>query len=398
MSKKGKAKKISKDLYYVGVRDPELRKFDVVMYTTYGTSYNAYLVAGKEKTALLDTVREGFFEEYLSKLESETDVEQIDYIVLSHAEPDHTGVLAELMEVCPDAQIVCTQQTSEMVRSICHEAYDYKIVQDGDELDLGGKTLKFITAPDLHWPDMILTYLPEDETLFSGDVFACHFDAEDVFDDWALDMLDELQRYYFEVLMNPYRSRVLKMLEKLENLKIRVICPTHGPILRKSADKAIKRYADWSHVSMEVNEVKRAFIGYVSCYGYTKRIAQEIAAGCEKEGLQVDLVDFSEKTLEQAFALSSRADVVAVGSPTVNADVMTPVWHFLVGLGQFECKKKPAAVFGSYGWSGEATEYITQRLKNVGLDVVGVCSVKLCPDEEALSAAFALGEELARRL
>ncbi len=169
------AVEITKDVYWVGVQNPGLRVFDVIMRTEWGTSYNSYLIRGAAATALVDTVKEGFSDEFIKKISGVCDVSSIRYIVCNHTEPDHSGSLAKLLKLAPDAVVLCSRPASVFLRSIMNRDFECRTVGDGDSVDLGGKTLKFISAPFLHWPDSMFTYVPEDALLLSGDVFGFHF-------------------------------------------------------------------------------------------------------------------------------------------------------------------------------------------------------------------------------
>jgi flavorubredoxin len=194
---------ITKGIYWVGAQNPDLRVFDVIMRTEWGTSYNSYLVKGTEKTALIDSVKEQFSDEQVERISKVCDVKSIDYIICNHTEPDHSGALWKLLELAPGATVLCSKPASVFLRSIMNRDFSCRVVTDGDTLELGGKTLKFISAPFLHWPDSIFTYVTEDAVLFSGDVFGFHFSAENVFDDLT-PLSDEMlksQKYYFDVIM-----------------------------------------------------------------------------------------------------------------------------------------------------------------------------------------------------
>ncbi|MGI6168633.1 MAG: FprA family A-type flavoprotein [Christensenellales bacterium] len=392
---KHSAVKMKDGFYYVGVQDPGLRTFDVVMHTEYGTSYNSYLVRG-EKVALVEAVKDGFQGEHLEKIRSVVQPEKIDYIVLNHTEPDHSGSVADLLEHCPYAKVVCSKVAAGLLEEICNREIDFIIAKDGDSIDLGGKTLQFFSVPFLHWPDTMFTYVPEDQMLLSGDVFGCHFSSRQLFDDEVDSPFEDAQQYYFDVIMSPFKSYVLDAVEKVWQLKVDMIAPAHGPVLRSGVRDIVDLYEGWAAVVREINDPKRAFVGYVSCYGYTKELAEEIAKGCRAENLEVDLVDLSETDLYEALALLMQADVVAIGSPTVNRDVLPPVWDVLLGLSPYTCKGKKALSFGSFGWSGEAVRYVERRMKDCAMQTMPALSVKLKPREQDKDAGFEAGKALGR--
>ena len=391
-----KATQIVKGISWVGVQNPDLRIFDVIMCTQWGTSYNSYLVQGSEKTMLVDTVKQGFTDEFIDRISSICDISKIDYIVCNHTEPDHSGSLGRLLEIAPNAVVVCSKPASVFLRNILNTKFECMVVGDGDTIDLGGKTVKFISAPFLHWPDSIFTYIVEDAVLLSGDVFGFHFSAKNIFDDLT-DLTDEMvvsQKYYFDVIMAPFSNYVIDAVKKTRGLHIDVIGPSHGPVLRAAPWDAVDRYEKWANEFLAKNEVKKVFIGYVTCYGYTKMLADEIAKVVKDAGFDVKMQDVSLIDQDESAAMIHKADAFALGSPTLNRDVLKPVWDVMTSVSTYLIKGKPAVVFGSFGWSGEAVKYMSERLRNVGADVVGTCSAKLLPDENELEEARKAGKEL----
>lgn len=394
------AKLIKNDIYWVGVQNPDLRVFDVIMRTEWGTSYNSYLVKGSEKTAIIDPVKEGYAEEHISKISSVVDPSTVDYIICNHTEPDHSGSLRYLLSVCPKATVVCSRPASMFLQNIVNQPFECKVVGEGDSISLGDKTLKFLSVPYLHWPDSIFTYAVEDQVLFSGDVFGFHFSAEQVFDDLTplSDEMQQSQKYYFDVIMSPFKSYVLDAVEKVRKLDISVIGPSHGPVLRSTPWDAVDRYEKWSEDVRIVNDPKKIYVCYVSCYGYTRQLAEQIYEAAVKSGFIAEIDNIAEVGVQVAAAKIHEADAVAIGSPTLNRDVLKPVWDVLTSLGAYAVRGKKAAAFGSFGWSGEAVKYIAERLKNLGFSVVDSASAKLRPNEEELKKAYDLGERLAASL
>ncbi|MGI5848961.1 MAG: FprA family A-type flavoprotein [Christensenellales bacterium] len=387
---------ITKNIFWVGAKNPGLRIFDVIMRTDCGTSYNSYLVKGSKKTAVIDTVKLDFSEEQIERISGLSDVSSIDYIICNHTEPDHSGGLENLLAQAPNAVVVCSKPASVFLRNILNRNFECMVVEDGDTLELGGKTLKFISAPFLHWPDSILTYVIEDAVLFSGDVFGFHFSAENIFDDltsFTEEMLKS-QKYYFDVIMGPFKKYVLDAVKKVRTLHIDVIGPSHGPVLRGAPQDAIDRYEAWASDILSVNSPKKVYIGYVSCYGYTKSLAESIYQIVKDAGFDVEIEDIATVDASISAAKIHAADAFAIGSPTLNRDVMKPVWDVLTSISTYIVKGKIAAVFGSFGWSGESIKYISERLRGVGADVIGSCSAKLRPDEKETAEAEKLGKTI----
>ncbi len=393
---KNKPVEITKDIYWTGVQNPDLRIFDVIMRTDHGTSYNSYLVKGSEKTAVIDAVKEGFSDEQIERLSAVCDVSAIDYIICNHVEPDHSGGLWKLLKLAPKAIVLCSKPASVFLRNILNTDFECRIVEDGDTVELGGKTLKFISAPFLHWPDSIFTYATEDAILFSGDVFGFHYSSEEIFDDNSMqgEAMLESQKYYFDVIMSPFKKYVLDAVKKVQPLHTDVICPSHGPVLRSSPKDTVERYKEWASDILEENDPKKVYIAYVSCYGYTKMLAERILKVVTEAGFDAEMQDIIETDIASCAKKIHAADAFAIGSPTINRDALKPAWDVLTSISTYVVKGKIAASFGSFGWSGESIKYLSERLRDVGADVVGSCSAKLRPDEKELAEAEKLGKTI----
>ena len=392
------AVKIDQDLYWVGVQDPDLKIFDVIMTTQYGTSYNSYFVRGEKACAVIEGVKAGFFEDWRARLEGAgADVTKIDYLILNHTEPDHTGAIRELLEVSPQTTIVCSRAASMLIKEIVNAPLQIKVVGDGDSLDLDGITLEFIAAPFLHWPDSMFTYIPERKALISGDVFGFHHHWPGVVEGAmpATELLST-QKYYFDIIMSPFKNYVLDACEKVRKLDISVICPSHGPVLDKDPWGAVERYEEWA--KPERREGKSVFVGHVSCYGFTAKLAQAIVQQLKSEGVDAVVQDVSVIPAVEAAATAMDADAVIMGSPTLNRDALEPVWAVLSILSAIGCRGKIGAAFGSYGWSGEATKFIIERMEQLGMKTAGLCKAKMNPNEEELDAARMLAKDVVAAL
>ncbi len=393
-----KAVKVTDNIYWVGAQNPKLRVFDVIMETKWGTSYNSYLIKGSKKTALIDAVKDSFGDEQLDRIRSVCDPALIDYIICNHTEPDHSGSLTRLLDIAPKARVVCSRPASIFLKEITNREIEYMIVGDGYELDLGEKNIRFFSAPFLHWPDSIFTYVESDRFLSTGDVFGFHFSAENVFDDQTplTGEMKESQKYYYDVIMSPFSPYVLKAVEKIQDLAIDIIAPSHGPVLRTDPWAAVQRYRQWAQPA--ANDPKKVFVGYVSCYGYTRELGGQIADAVRSAGFAVEMADISDIGVDAAVGRIQCADAFAIGSPTLNRDVLEPVWNVLTALCPITIKGKSAVVFGSYGWSGEAPKYMEQRLKNLDVGVVATVTAKLKPSDAELAAAKEAGEALAKSI
>ncbi|MFZ5591307.1 MAG: FprA family A-type flavoprotein [Bacillota bacterium] len=382
-------------VYWVGAKDPDLRIFDIVMETKYGTTYNAYLVQGREKTALIETVKVRFYEELKERVTSVVPLDKIDYIVVNHTEPDHSGSMVRLLADAPQATVVGSKVAIKFLKQQVNRDFPCREVGDGDQVDLGGKTLRFINAPFLHWPDSMFTYLPEDKILFTCDAFGCHYCGDSIFNDEVGDISDAY-KYYFDVIVKPFRQYVLEAAEKIQGLAVDIIAPSHGPVLRQDPWKYVQIYAQWSKQEKDPAAPKKVAVLYSSAYGYTGSLAKEIAAGLQESGVQAELLEIIMHPLSELVDKIEAADGFLIGSPTINRDAVPPVWQLLSGVSAIINKGKPAGAFGSYGWSGEAVKFIEQRLKDLQLKVpIPGLRVNFAPAEGDLARARDFGRQFA---
>lgn len=387
---------IAEGIHWVGALNPSLRRFDVVMETEFGTSYNAYLVKGSEKTALIDSVKDGFLEESLALIRQLTAPEDIDYIILQHTEPDHSGSIAALLEYAKNARVLCTKPASLYLPHIANRDLPLDVLRDGDTIDLGGKVLQCIVAPFLHWPDTMFTYEAQTGTLFTCDAFGCHYAAPAILESKTDAAFKGARRYYYDCIVSPFAPHVAKAIAHVNALSlpaINRILPSHGPVLDADPQGAIELYAAWANERPPLTG-NRVFIGYVTCYGYTRCMAQALYDLLQAAQVEVDMVDFTDITSAEAAARMYLADVVAIGSPTVNADALPPVWAALSEVSVPIVRGRKAAVFGSYGWSGEGVPFVEQRLMGLGYKVLGTVKARFRPDEGALDEMSALGDRI----
>ncbi len=398
--------KLTENVYWLGVQDHELEVFDVVMETKYGTSYNSYFVRGEEKVALFDTVKAPYFEDYLQKIEKLVSIEDIDYIIVHHTEPDHAGSIEKLIKLNPNITVIASAVAIRYLRNIVNIDFKSQAVKMNDTLDLGGRTLQFISAPNLHWPDTIYSYLVEDEILFTCDSFGSHYAFDDVLmsklpETKNEDYMDALLNYY-NPIFSPFKTYVLKAIASLSRLSIKMICPGHGPVLDTRIEEIIGIYKKWS--TEDYSTDKLAVIPFTSAYGYTKAMAQAVKEGILMVNPQVSvrLYDLDIKSFpevkDQLFNDLYAADAIAIGATTVNKDAVPIVWDVLTGMNPVTHGGKFGAAFGSYGWSGEAVDNVHTRLTQLKLKMLE--PVKLCfkPDEEKLVDAVALGKSIGRSL
>lgn len=367
-------KKLKDNIYSVGVLNPGLRVFDIIMLTKYGTTYNAYLVKG-EKTALIETVHENSFDEYLENIEALVDIKDIDYIILNHTEPDHTGSVRRILEINPNITVISTAPGNKYVSGISNSKISSKIVKHNDTLDLGnGKVLRFIIAPFLHWPDSMFTYLESDRMLFSCDFLGAHYCEPTMMDTKIKypEQYEEAFKYYFDAIFGPFKKSVLEGLDKIKDLDIDMICTSHGPILTEKIESAKSKYRSWCEEALKPKDKKKCLILYVSAYGYTKKLADAAYEQLTSSNkYDVKMINVIEEDMSKIKEEIDEADAIMFGSPTINRDALKPIWDVLSCTDAIINRGKPAAVFGSYGWSGEAVPMLKARAESLGLKVVG---------------------------
>jgi flavorubredoxin len=356
---------VTSDVKWIGVLDYDIRTFDIVMNTNYGTTYNSYFI-NAEKKAIIEVAKEKFSETYLKKLRSVTKPEEIQYIILDHTEPDHSGSLRLLLDLVPSATIVGSGNAIRYLEDIVNEPFKSLVVKDGDILDLGNKTLRFISAPNLHWPDSIFTLLVEDKILFTCDSFGAHYCSSEMFSDFS-EIYAETFKYYFNVIMKPFSRFMLKAIDKIKPLDFDFICPGHGPIHSNNSRKAIElseKYANEYLKLVTEKDHRKILITYISAYGYTKEAAEYIASGIlETDGMNVDIADIENITSEELESKIIAAEAILIGSPTINQNTLLPVYKLFALINPLRDKGKSGGAFGSYGWSGEAPKIILENLR-----------------------------------
>lgn len=390
--------KVTEDVRWIGVLDRDIVTFDIVMETKYGTTYNAYFIDADRKT-LVETVKEKFWETYLTKLKQVVDPSEIEYIVISHTEPDHSGCLAQLLNIAPRAQVIGTGNAIRYLTDLLGFNFPNRVVKDGDIIDLGNKKLRVIAAPNLHWPDTMMTYLQEDKLLFTCDIFGEHFCHEDIFDDLLPDFEDAF-RYYFDVIMRPFSKFMLQAMERIRDLEIAAICPGHGAILRSHW----KRYMDLTkqYALEAVNNPKpdRVLIAYVSAYHNTASIAVKIAEGIRQAGdIEVDLCDIEKMELPLLEQKIMQSTAIIIGCPTFNQNILLPVYQLFALINPIRDRNKLAASFGSYGWSGEGVKIMDSVMQNLKLKVAEEgLMLKFTPHEEGLQKSFNYGLNFGKKM
>jgi flavorubredoxin len=386
--------KVNENVKWVGKIDWELRTFHGEEYSTHrGSSYNSYLVQD-EKTVLIDTVWTPFAKEYVANLKKEIDLNKIDYIIINHAEPDHSGALPELMREIPNTPIYCTANAVKSIKGHYHQDWNFVEVKTGDKLNIGSKDFVFIEARMLHWPDTMFSYLTGDSILFSNDAFGQHYASEFMFNDLVdqTELYQEAIKYYANIL-TPFSKLVEKKIEEVValNVPVSMICPSHGIMWRDNPLQIVTKYMEWAKDYQE-NQVT---IIYDSMWDATKKMGEAIAAGIKSvnPSLNIKLFNTAKSDKNDVITEVYKAKAILVGSSTINKGILHSVAGMLEQIKGLGFKNKKAAAFGSYGWSGESVQIITDELKKAGFEVIdnGVKAL-WNPDQESLDKCFDLGK------
>lgn len=390
---------IRKDLFYVGLNDRTKHLFENLWPIPKGVSYNSYLLID-EKTVLFDTVDICYSDLFLHKLEIALDGRQLDYIVINHMEPDHSGALGLLKNKYPNVEIVGNKRTADMVAGYHRITEGVKVIADGDELSLGNKTLRFYLTPMVHWPETMMTYEVSDKLLFSGDAFGTFGTLDGGITDTDLNpdrYYDEMVRYYSNVV-GKFGSPVQKALEKLSGIEIDYICSTHGPIWTQKENilKVVSMYDKLSRYEGEEGVI----IAYGSMYGNTEQIAETIAYELAQQGIkEVILHNVSKR--EHSYILRDifKYKGLIIGSPTYNNKLFPEVANLLSLIEGKDMKNRVFGYFGSYTWAGAAVKNLKEFAEKCKFEVVGEpVEMKQSIDMEIYNQSIALGKAMADRL
>jgi flavorubredoxin len=381
-------REITSGLYWVGSNDWNRRLFDELIPLPEGTSYNAYLIRGREKTALIDTVDPTKEEELLANLRS-LGISSLDYLVVNHAEQDHSGAIPRILKEFPGVQIVTNEKCRDLLISllILPENVFYTI-KDGDTLSLGDRTLEFLITPWVHWPETMLTYLQEEKILFTCDFFGSHLATSDLYHPEKAQMHEAAKRYYAEIMM-PFRGSIRNHLERLKKYEIRTIAPSHGP-LWDDPDFILQEYSDW--VSDYVGNI--VVIVYVSMHGSTRKMVDHLVDALIKRGIRVKPFDLTVTDLGAlAIALVDAATIV-IGTPTVIFNPHPSVVYATQLVRILRPKARNATVIGSYGWGGKSVKVITDMLSSSTVRFLDPVMILGNPTDEGFKALDALADAI----
>ncbi len=391
------AVKIKEGFYWVGAIDWKVRNFHGYS-TTRGTTYNSYLLLD-EKIVLFDTVKHGFEEELLTRIATVIEPTKIDYLVVNHIEPDHAGAFLKVVsEIKPEKIFITRNGRLGLIEHFHVKDLPFEEVKTGTEVKLGTRSIQFIETPMIHWPDSMMSYIPEEKILVSQDAFGAHYATSFRFDDEVdfCELLQETRKYYANIVY-PYSPQVAKLLQtvKQKGLKIELICPDHGVVLRKHVETILRYYEKWSSYTCD----PVMLIIYDTMWKSTEKMAYAVMEGGMQEGIEVKLrnLTVADPTELMAEVLESRG--LVLGSPTLNNGLLPTVSGFLTYMKGLRPRFKVGAAFGSYGWSGESLKILNQYLQEIQAEIVheGI-RCKYAPTPEVLAGCQELGRMVAKRI
>jgi flavorubredoxin len=400
--------KLVEGVYWVGAIDWDLRLYHNTYSTHHGTTYNSYLLLD-EQVALVDTVYQPFHEELLRNLKELVAVEKITYMIVNHAEADHSGALPRVMELIPRARVVCTSKCKDILARLYPNSWDILTVRSGDEIRLGKKTLRFIEAPMMHWPDNMFTYVVEDKLLLSNDPFGQHMASLERFEDelggsgpatggsgpaTQAVVWEEAAKYFANTLY-PFTALIKRKVEEIRSLPIEIIAPSHGVIWRRGPQRIMEKYLWWASGEAE----ERVVIAYDTMWESTDIMARAIAEGVQGAGVECKLFKLSATDHADVFKEVLEARGLVLGSSTLNNTVLPSMASFIEELKGLRPKGKVACAFGSHGWGGGAVKVMEKAVEQAGVEhVLPGIAVKYRPDEKELEACRQLGRQFAQKV
>jgi len=383
---------------WVGVVDWNIRDFHG--YITYrGSTYNAYLIQD-EKTALVDTVKYNFCNELVAHIEELVSLDKIDYIIVNHVEMDHSSSLPTIAKLCPNAKIFSTARgKEEIIKHFGGEFERIEVVKSGDKISLGKKTLTFLEAPMLHWPDSMFTYIIEDKVLMPNDAFGQHLATSERFDDEVDQhiLMEEAITYYSNIL-TPFSPLIVKKIQEVVAMKlpIDIIAPSHGIIWRKDPMKIVNAYLDWCTGKVVK---QKAVVVFDTMWGSTDKMARAIGDGIASQGVEVKLLKLRSTDNTDVVTEITDAKAVVVGSPTLNNGMFPSLGSFLTYIGGLKPKGKTWYFFGSFGWGGGAVKAMAAIAKSFGFEVADPSvELKWVPTNEELKKCFEFGQQIGQKI
>jgi flavorubredoxin len=385
---------LAEGISWVGYVDREIRDFHGYQ-TLRGSTYNAYLVQD-DKTALIDAVKGPFASYLIDNIKNLADLDSVDYVVCNHAEPDHSGGLPAVMDAIKGAELVCNAKCKDAL-SMHYDTsgWNFKVVEDGEELSLGKRTLKFVNTPMVHWPESMFTYVPEEKILFSMDAFGQHYSAENRFDDEEpLEVIMEEAKTYYANIVMLYGKTIGRVLEKAGGLDIEMIAPSHGVIWRKNINAILSAYLEW----IECKPSKKVMILYDTMWKSTEMMARAVAEGAEKGGVDVRVYNIRNTHITNIATESLDVACIAVGSPTLNKILMPQVAAVLTYLKGLAPINKAGFAFGSYGWTKGGPGDVNRYLEEMKFEILREpIECRFVPTDEVLDECRAAGSLLATK-
>lgn len=384
-----KARKIKDDVYYIGAVDWDRRLFDALIPLPDGTTYNSYIVKGSEKTVLLDGVDPAKLETLLEQL---SDYPEIDYVVAHHAEQDHSGAIPVVLEKYKNAKLITSSKGKGMMMDLLHiDESRFKTVEDYETLSLGNKTLRFIYTPWVHWPETMVSYLEEDRILFSCDFFGSHYSSNAIYAEEKDKVYLAAKRYYAEIMM-PYANHVAKDIEKVQDLKIDIIAPSHGP-LHNDPKFIIDAYKDW--VSGKPKNL--AVIPYISMHGSTAKLVDRLMTSLTENNINAEQFDLTSVDLGKLAMSLVDAATIIVGTPTVLSGPHPNALYVVALANALKPKARFVSLVGSYGWGTKIAEQIAGMLSNLKIEIIDPVICKGLPRESDLAAVDSLAAKIAEK-
>ncbi len=382
-------RQVNDTVWAVGAIDWSRRLFDELIPLPNGTSYNSYLVKGKDKTALLDTVDPSKRDELLSNL-AELRVTDLDYVIAHHAEQDHSGCLPDIVEMFPKTIVVCSAKAKPMLIDLLQLPEDrFQTVAHDETLDLGGKTLRFVITPWVHWPETMVSYLEEEQILFTCDFFGAHFATSDVIAQPRSGVNHAAKSYYAEIMM-PFRGQILRNLAKLKDLEIKMIAPSHGPV-RDNPEMIMNAYAEWAGDDVKNTVV----IPYVSMHGSTQVMVDRLINALIAKGIAVEPFFLSRADTGELGAALVDAATVVIGTPTVLAGPHPLATYAATLVAALKPKTRFVSIVGSFGWGGKTVDTLASIIGGLPVEVIEPVLAKGYPKEEDLARVDALADTIA---
>ncbi|MGC1247843.1 MAG: diflavin flavoprotein [Spirulinaceae cyanobacterium] len=356
---------VAPDTLTIRSLDWDRDRFDIEFGLQNGTTYNSYIISG-EKTALVDTSHGKFRQLYLDALKGEIDPKEIDYLIISHTEPDHSGLVKDVLELAPQAVVVGAKVAIKFLEDLVHKPFEKLVVKNGDQLDLGnGHVLEFVNAPNLHWPDTIFTYDAKTQVLFTCDAFGMHYCSDSAYDE-DIKAIEPDYRFYYECLMAPNARSVLSAMKRMDKLgEVNLVANGHGPLLRHNVGELLGRYRSWSKAQAKAEKTVAVF--YTSDYGYSDRLSQAVAKGITKTGVAVEMIDFKSADTQEVQELVNRAAGIVIGMPSASGEHHQEITKVVSTILAAINGKQVVGMFESYGGDDEPIDPLLTKFADLGL-------------------------------